>query len=142
MRPRFLRGSHAKVARFKKGRARQSDDDFLRDLGVGDDAEAREVALAVRRAVASVGVVDPLYIRADDRERDELSALPLWDSMDWVELLMELEDELGLSIPDNEAEQIKVSDFSVRSCVRDTLGVVRRLRFDRRTVDTATEGPP
>jgi acyl carrier protein len=88
----------------------------------------REVALAVRRAVASVGLADPLYIRADDRERDELSVLPLWDSMDGVTLLMELEDELGLSILDKEAERIKVSDFSVRPCVGDTLPIVRRLR--------------
>ena len=128
MRRSFLKGSHAKVADFKKGRERQSDEDFLRDLGFGDSAEEREVALAVRRAVANVGLIDPLYIRADDRERDELSVLPLWDSMDWVALLMELEDELGLAIPDKEAEKIKVSDFSVRSCVRDTLAVVRRLR--------------
>lgn len=124
----FLKGSHAKVAAFKKGRERQSDEDFLRDLGIGDNAEDREVALAMRRAVANVGLIDPLYIRADDRALDELSVLPLWDSMDWVEFLMALEDELRLSIPDKEAERINVSDFSVRSCVRDTLAVVRRLR--------------
>ena len=128
MRPRSWTGSYAKVARFKEGRTRQSDEEFLHDLGIGDDAEEREVALAVRRAVASVGLIDPLYIRADDRARDELSVLPLWDSMEWLALLMELEDELRLSIPDKEAERIKVDSFSVRSCVRDTLAVVRRLR--------------
>jgi acyl carrier protein len=128
MRLRLLKSSHAKVAEFKKGRDRQSDEEFLRELGVGDGAEEREVALAVRRAIASVGLVDPLYIRADDRERDELSMLPLWDSMDWVSLLLELEAELKLSIPDKAAAQIKITDFSVRSCVRDTLAVVRHLR--------------
>lgn len=130
MRLSFLKGSHFKVAEFKQGRNRQADADFLRDLGIGDNPEEREVALAVRRSVANVGLIDPLYIRADDRARDELSVLPLWDSMDWVALLMELEDELGLSIPDKEAQQIKVSDFSVRSCVKDTLAVVRRLRAE------------
>ena len=124
----FLKGSHAKVAAFKKGRERQSDGDFLRDLGITDDGEEREVALAVRRAVANVGLVDPLYIRADDREQDELSVLPVWDNMDWVALVMELEDELGLAIPDRAREGIKVSNFSVRSCIKDTLAVVRQLR--------------
>jgi acyl carrier protein len=128
MSARFLKGSRDKVADFKKGRERQSDEDFLRDLGMLDSAEEREVALAVRRAVANVGLIDPLYIRADDREREELSVLPLWDSMDWVALLMELEDELSLAIPDKAAEKIKVSNFSVRSCVRDTIMVVRELR--------------
>ncbi len=128
MPPGFLKGSHRKVADFRRGRERQSDDAYLADLGIADQPLEREVALAVRRAVANVGLVDPLYIRADDRARDELSVLPLWDSMEWVALLLELEDELSLAIPDREAEQIKVSNFSVRSCVRDTIGVVRRLR--------------
>ena len=124
----FLKSSHAKVAHFKKGRTRLPDEEFLRELGIGDNAQDREVALAVRRAVANVGLVDPLFIRADDREDVELSALPMWDSMDWVEFIMELEDELGITIPDDEAMKIKISNFSVRSCVIDTLAVVRRLR--------------
>lgn len=128
MQPKFLKGSHAKVADFKKGRERQSDEDFLRDLNVASDAEEREIALAVRRAIANVGLIDPLYIRADDRARNELSMLPLWDSMDWVKLLLELEDELCVAIPDNAGDKIKFSNFSVRSCVRDTIAVVRQLR--------------
>lgn len=126
--PGFLKDTHTKVREFKKGRERQSDEAFLRDLGIGDRADEREVALGVRRAVASVGLIDPLYIRADDRADDELSVLPLWDSMDYVSLIMELEDELGVSIPDKAAEKIAQSDFSVRSCVRDTLAIVRQLR--------------
>jgi acyl carrier protein len=128
MRSRFLKSSRAKVADFTKVRERQSDQEFLRDLNIGNDPPAREVALAVRRAVAIVGQVDPLYIRADDRELHELSVLPLWDSMDWMQLLVALEEELSMKIPDKEAEKVRVRDFSVRSCISDLLPIVRRLR--------------
>jgi acyl carrier protein len=36
------------------------------------------------------------------------------DSLDLVELVMELEDEFGLSIPDEEAEKIQTIDDAVK----------------------------
>ncbi len=125
---RLFKTAHQKVDTFCNGRTRQPDELFIQDCDLPEDEDAERVALAVRRAVARVGLVDPLYIRADDREMVELSALPLWDSMDWISLLLYLQDELGITIPDREAECIRVSKFSVRGCVHDTLAVVQRLR--------------
>ena len=85
-----------KVDEFRRTRVPQADADFLRDLNAAGDVERSHVALAVRRAVAKAGQVDPRYIRADDRESAELALLPLWDSMDWVQLVMNIEDELAI----------------------------------------------
>ncbi|MEX2214593.1 MAG: hypothetical protein WD768_10720 [Phycisphaeraceae bacterium] len=117
-----------KVDDFCRTRVPQADADFLRELDAQANAERSHIGLAVRRAVAKAGQVDPRYIRADDRESVELAILPLWDSMDWVRLVMNIEDELGISIPTHEAMTIRVRDFSVRSCVEDVSAIVRRLR--------------
>jgi acyl carrier protein len=70
----------------------------------------------------------PLYIRANDRSMYELEVLPLReDSMDWLELLIEIETELGVKVPDREAERLR-QPFTVRQMVHDTLGVVQRMR--------------
>ena len=122
----MFKSAHAKVAAFRKTRGRQSNDDFLREVGASNDAHASHVALAVRRAVATAGLVDPLYIRADDRADNDLAVLPLWDSMDWVELVMNIEDELGVTITDEDAMSIRVNHFSVRSCIEDVTAILQR----------------
>ena len=98
---RFLRvfkTAHAKVHDFRTGRARQPDDGFLRDCGIEPGTETARVAVAVRRAVAEVGLVDPLFVRAEDSYPGTLEVLPLWDSMDWLAFLFELERELGQKV--------------------------------------------
>ncbi len=125
---RLFKTAHQKVSDFCEGRTRQSDDEFFIDCNLPEDKDAVRVALAVRRSVARVGLIDPLYIRADDRYPEELSALPLWDSMDWLELLLCLDDELKTTIPDKDAQQIKTAGFSVRRFTHDVLEVVKRLR--------------
>jgi hypothetical protein len=95
---RFLRvfkPAHCKVADFRRGRTRQPDDEFLADCGVAPGTEPARIALAVRRAVAATGLVDPLFVRAQDSYPGSLEVLPLWDSMDWVALQFEIERELG-----------------------------------------------
>ena len=118
MRLKLFRRPHQKVDAFCEGRRRQSDAEFVRDCGMdGNEAGAR-VAVAVRRAVARVGLVDPAFVFAPDRYPHDLGALPLWDSMDWVDLIMRLEDELGVAIPDRVAERlIDVRGFTIRQFV-------------------------
>lgn len=62
MRPGFLKRSHAKVAEFKKDRDRQSDEFFLRDLGIGADAEIAKEEL-VRLPVAILLELGNLCVR-------------------------------------------------------------------------------
>src|SRR5947209_2219558 len=84
-----------KVAAFCEGRSGQPDDEFIAGCGLPPEPEAARVALAVRRAVAVIGSVDPRFIRADDVYPDQLGVLPLWDSMDWMAFTWELEKQLG-----------------------------------------------
>lgn len=98
----FAGDPHSKVQRFRKGRARQTDEDFLACCGVTTDTE-RKIALAVRRAVANVGLVDSQYISHDARWPDDLGVLPVWDSMDAMGYVVALEEELGIEIPYDDA---------------------------------------
>ncbi len=79
-----------------------------------DDPEAVRIALAVRRAVAGVGLIDPSFIRASDRFPEELGVLPLWDSMDWMSLILELERELETPPPSAIENWGPQSQFSVQ----------------------------
>jgi acyl carrier protein len=99
---RFLKTDRAKVADFRKARSRQTDEEFLAQCGLSDTPQARRVALAVRRAAANVGLVDSQFIRVDDDYPGSLELLPLWDSMDWLEFFLELEEELGEKLADKE----------------------------------------
>jgi hypothetical protein len=57
--------AHSKVDEFRAGRTRQPDDEFLRECGLEPSTATAEIALAVRRAVAAVGLVDPLFVEED-----------------------------------------------------------------------------
>jgi hypothetical protein len=113
------------VADFRKGRSRQPDNEFLADCGVEPETETDRIALAVRRAVASIGLVDPLFVRAWDSYPGTLELLPLWDSMDWFALQMEIEHELGQRVPgDADRSTPNNGPLTVRKmvlCVRDLL---------------------
>ena len=118
MRWKLFRTSHGKVDEFCAGRRRQADADFVRDCGMDGKDDGARVAVAVRRAAARVGLVDPAFIHATDRYPDDLGVLPLWDSMDWVELILRLEDELETEIADRVAERlVDVRGFTIRELV-------------------------
>lgn len=125
---RFFASKAERVEGFRKGRAPQTDPAYVAALGMADDTQASEVALAVRRAVAKIGDVDPLYVYADDGMQ-ELSLLPVWDSMDWVALIMELEDQIDIRISDNDAEKLTPVRYEDEFSVPDfTHRVLRFLR--------------
>ena len=114
---RIFKTAHAKVADFRAGRIRQPDEQFVADCSLPDDPEAARVAVGVRRAVASVGLVDPLFIRASDRFPEELGALPLWDSLDWISLILALEEELGKPPPQPLEDWRQQRAFTVKQLV-------------------------
>ncbi|HEU5117507.1 MAG TPA: hypothetical protein VFT74_12755, partial [Isosphaeraceae bacterium] len=111
---RGFQTAHDKVDAFRDGRNRQSDDEFLAECHLTGDPEARRIGLAVRRAVAGVGLIDPLFIRASDRFPEDLGVLPLWDSMDWMSLILELERELETPPPSTIEEWGPQGRFSVQ----------------------------
>lgn len=120
----MFKPAHSKVDDFREGRTRQSDSDFLADCGLTLGTEAAEVALVVRRAVAGVGLINPLFIRADDSYPGTLEVLPLWDSMDWLAFVLEVERELGQSLPYGSSD---LASKSGPVTVRDLVARVRQL---------------
>ena len=61
-----------------------------------------EVLELIRSHLAEELEVDPSRIQDDTRFKEDLEA----DSLDLVELVMELEDRYGIRIPDEEAARI------------------------------------
>lgn len=98
---RVFKPARIKVWDFRRGRQRETDDQFFLACNLPNTPWARRVALAVRRAAANVGMVDSQFIRVDDSYPGTLELLPLWDSMDWTEFTVEFEHELGQRIPEN-----------------------------------------
>ena len=68
----------------------------------GREVTGRDYFKKIRDIVAEQLNVDPEYITMDTRF-DELNA----DSLDVVEVIMTLEQEFDMQIPDEEAERIK-----------------------------------
>lgn len=61
-----------------------------------------EVLERVRAHLATELELDPALVREDTRFKEDLEA----DSLDLVELVMELEDSYGIRIPDEDAARI------------------------------------
>ncbi|MBI5383884.1 MAG: hypothetical protein HZA90_04275 [Verrucomicrobia bacterium] len=120
----MFKTAHHKVDDFRQGRIRQADEEFLQDCQICSGTEAARIGLAVRRAVGGVGLVDPLFVRADDSYPGTLERLPLWDSMDWVAFEMEVERELGEPLPSGEHVP---TPSAQRMTVRDLVERVREL---------------
>jgi hypothetical protein len=119
-----------KVARFCAGRSEQPDEQFVAECELPSDPETVRIVLAVRRAVAAIGSVDPRFIRASDAYPEPLVILPFWDSIDWLAFVWELEKELGTRFDEAEVdEQVLASvpwvDGSVS--VKQMAATVRRV---------------
>ena len=63
----------------------------------------QEIVTKIREHLAEELELDPEAIREDSRFKEDLDA----DSLDLVELVMELEDRYGVRMPEEEAVKIK-----------------------------------
>ena len=128
---RLWKTAEEKAVEFSSTRVPQKDEEFLEECGIPNNADAKRIALAVRRSVGVYGMVDPSYIRVTDRHPGELSALTGWDSIDFVDWKMRLEEMLGEAIP-NEAWNVLKEPFSVRDLVLCVYYAPRRPLKQRR----------
>lgn len=64
--------------------------------------ERAEVLTRIREHLAAELEIDPAQVREETRFKEDLEA----DSLDLVELTVELEDHYGIRIPDDQAAKI------------------------------------
>jgi acyl carrier protein len=81
-------------------RPSESDSEFVARCRMPDAPFAAEFALAVRREVARRARVPPEAVHAADRLPEEWGDVFIRESLDAAEFVMELEQELGVEIPD------------------------------------------
>jgi acyl carrier protein len=115
--------------KFLAKRAPQSDEQFVAACGI-ENAAAID-ALKIRKAIANLANVESNQIRAEDTFDGDLAHFDFWGSLDSIAVLLELEDCLGIRIPDCEAASIsnpeRKSGITVAEFVRGVLKVVRKV---------------
>ena len=87
-------------------------------------AFAEGIAIGVRRVIARLGSVEPVYIHHDARFIGEIDRLDFWDSLDSLAIVMELQDELGCAIDDNAASKIRNPESAKNLTVAEFVGDV------------------
>ena len=113
------------AAGFAADRTPEADEQFVAACGLPDTPDAARVALAVRRSVASYGMIGPEFIRAADTYPNELIELSGWDSLDFLGWIFELERELGMSVTREAFKDIR-QPFTVKDLALATYGFVQR----------------
>lgn len=77
-----------------------SDDEFVRGLGLDRMSEDAETALTIRRVLAESLQVPPEAITQTSCFGRDSDMIPLCDSLDTIEIVLQLEERLGMAIPD------------------------------------------
>ena len=78
----------------------ESDEEFITRCKLPSHPRASEIALIIRWAIAAHGDFRAEMIHALDRIPEDLSDIFIRESLNVVEFLMTLEEELGVRIPD------------------------------------------
>ena len=94
---RLHRREDREIDRFEH-RPSTERDEFLDTMGIDRASEFAQIALAARAKLAELGCVPPESIRASDRFFPDLQKLPFYDSIDCLEIMLTLEQELDIRI--------------------------------------------
>lgn len=125
MKWRWWRTAEEMAADFAAVRCAETDAKFIADCGLPDAPFARRVALAVRRSVASYGMIESDFIQATDTYPDQLIELSGWDSLDFYGWILELERELDQTIPSESFQNIR-HPFNVAHLAHATYVIVKQ----------------
>lgn len=74
------------------------DAEFLSELEITPGTEEARLALGARRTFAKVGKIDVESLRATDRFYPDMAELPLYDSLDILTIILEMERELRVKL--------------------------------------------
>jgi hypothetical protein len=118
MLPKACRDSHWKVDHFKGDRVRWSDEQFLKECNNSPASDLARTAVAVRRCVADVGLIDSMFIRPNDCFPGNLDVLPLWESMDFIDLVLRIQDELSVEWTDRQDTGVLATPFTVLELIQ------------------------
>jgi acyl carrier protein len=93
------------VEKFNNGQ-KLEDDIYLKNIGLHSNAEDARNALFLRSIIANLAKIPTQTIQPKHRLWKDYDRLPFFDSPDTVEFIMEVEDKLNVSIPDEYVEKI------------------------------------
>lgn len=94
---RIHRIEREEISRFEQ-RAGVKDAEFLADMKIDPTSPEARVALVARQVFADLGSVPAECIRAADRFYPDMEKLPFYDSIDSLQIILELEKTLQIKI--------------------------------------------
>lgn len=93
------------IRRFQES-PRTPNEEFLTELNLNGDPAESDVALRLRDGLAMLGAIPGDSLRASHRFYPDLQLLPYYDSPDFVELILLLEEWLDLPVPDGDHQEL------------------------------------
>lgn len=93
------------IRRFEQ-RPPNEDQDFLSEIGVHPDSPEAQAALISRKVFAELGGVPAHSLRASDRFYPDMGKLPFYDSIDSLEIVLTLEQQLNIKLSHEDEDRI------------------------------------
>ena len=120
----------AEIKRFEQSTPTE-DLDFVTALGVSEGSSDARKVTAIRAGIAELGEVPPHSIRADHRFYPDLERLPFYDSIDFLGLILMVEEKLDVRLGDTDHEML--SKIVTEGTVMDfVLNVLRSHQDDKK----------
>jgi len=108
----LMKRSQHNIEKFKSGR-QQTNDAFLQKLGLEPGTQRAEFAIGLRSLIAELGRIPCGAVMPEHRIWKDFKSLPFFDSPDTLVFIVRLEQKLGISIPDEQADKIIPMDVNL-----------------------------